>query len=118
MSTVNRRWLLAERPSGHLKDSDFSFVTEPVPQPGPGEFVVKVTHLSFDPTQRGWLAGDTYITAVKIGEVVRAAGWGRVVASKPSEVSGRYESRARSAGRITASPMAAASGRRRRCIRA
>lgn len=81
MSAANRRWLLAERPSGNLKDSDFNFVTEPAPQPGPGEFVVKVTHLSFDPTQRGWLAGDTYIPAVKIGEVVRAAGVGEVVAS-------------------------------------
>ena len=81
MSTVNRRWLLARRPEGHLKDSDFEFVREAVPAPGPGEILVKVTHLSFDPTQRGWLAGDTYIPAVKIGEVVRAAGVGEVVAS-------------------------------------
>ena len=78
---INRRWLLAERPSGNLKDSDFNFVREAVPAPGPGEFVVKVTHLSFDPTQRGWLAADSYLPAVKIGEVVRAGGAGEVVAS-------------------------------------
>ena len=70
--TVNRRWVLAQRPSGHLKDSDFELRRETVPAPGPGEFVVRVTHLSFDPTQRGWLQADSYLPAVKIGEVVRA----------------------------------------------
>lgn len=79
--TVNRRWLLAQRPSGNLKDSDFELSEERLPAPGPGEFVVKVTHLSFDPTQRGWLQQDSYLPAVKIGEVVRAGGAGEVVAS-------------------------------------
>jgi len=81
-SNVNRRWLLAARPSGNLKDSDFRLDTQPMPEPGEGEFVIKVTHLSFDPTQRGWIGGDTYLPAVKIGEVVRAGGAGEVVASK------------------------------------
>ncbi len=79
--TVNRRWVLAQRPSGHLKDSDFELVTEAMPTPGPGQFVVRTTHLSFDPTQRGWLQADSYLPAVKIGEVVRAGGAGEVVAS-------------------------------------
>ncbi|BCW87161.1 NADPH-dependent curcumin reductase [Alphaproteobacteria bacterium SO-S41] len=79
--SINRRWLLAQRPSGNLKDSDFELVREAIPTPGAGEFVVKVTHLSFDPTQRGWLAADSYLPAVKIGEVVRAGGAGEVVAS-------------------------------------
>ena len=78
---VNRRWLLKQRPSGNLKDSDFDFVKEAVPEPGPGQFLVKVTHLSFDPTQRGWLQQDSYMPAVKIGEVVRAGAAGEVVAS-------------------------------------
>ena len=37
--------------------------------------------LSCDPTQRGWIAFDTYLPAVKIGEVVRSIGAGRIVAS-------------------------------------
>lgn len=80
-ASVNRRWLLAARPTGNLKDSDFELSPEPMPVPGEGEFVIKVTHLSFDPTQRGWIGGDTYLPAVKIGEVVRAGGAGEVVAS-------------------------------------
>ncbi len=37
--------------------------------------------LSCDPAQRMWLATDTYVPAVKIGEVVRSRGAGRIVAS-------------------------------------
>lgn len=78
---ANRRWLLAARPQGPIDESIFSRVEEPVPVPGAGEFLVRVTHLSFDPTQRGWLSGDTYIPAVPIGSVVRAAAAGQVVQS-------------------------------------
>jgi len=81
MSETNRRWLLAARPQGMIKDSDFRLAESPVPEPGAGEFLVRVTHLSFDPTQRGWLAADSYLPAVKIGEPVRAGAVGQVVKS-------------------------------------
>ena len=79
---INRRWLLAARPVGELQDSCFRLVEEPVPSIGDGEILVRVLFLSCDPTQRGWIARDTYLPAVKIGEVVRSGGVGRVVASK------------------------------------
>ena len=81
MADINRRWLLAKRPEGMVKDSDFKLVQEPVPEPGAGEFLVRQTHLSFDPTQRGWISMDTYLPAVKLGDVVRAGGVGQVVKS-------------------------------------
>jgi NADPH-dependent curcumin reductase CurA len=80
--TTTRRWLLKSRPNGPLKDSDFDLVTVPMPEVGEGQFLVKLTHFSFDPTQRGWLGGDTYLPAVPIGGVVRAGGIGEVVASR------------------------------------
>jgi NADPH-dependent curcumin reductase CurA len=80
--TTTRRWLLKSRPNGPLKDSDFDLVTVPMPEVGEGQFLVRLTHFSFDPTQRGWLGGDTYLPAVPIGGVVRAGGIGEVVASK------------------------------------
>jgi NADPH:quinone reductase-like Zn-dependent oxidoreductase len=46
---------------------------------------VRNTMLSCDPTQRGWIAFDTYLPAVKIGEVVRSMGAGRIVASNHSD---------------------------------
>jgi NADPH-dependent curcumin reductase len=74
----NRQWLLARRPDGALKDSDFTFVENEAPTPGEGEVLVRALMLSCDPTQRAWIAGDTYLPAVKIGEVVRSFGAGRV----------------------------------------
>jgi NADPH-dependent curcumin reductase len=82
MAELNRRWLLKSRPVGALADTDFEFVQEPVPEPADGQIVVRVLMLSCDPTQRTWIAGDTYLPAVKIGEVVRSGGAGRVVKSR------------------------------------
>jgi NADPH-dependent curcumin reductase CurA len=77
----NRQWLLARRPEGALKDSDFTFVESDIPAPGEGEVLVRNLLLSCDPTQRAWIACDTYLPAVKIGEVVRSFGAGRIEAS-------------------------------------
>ena len=74
----NRQWLLARRPEGALKDSDFTFVETEAPAPGAGEVLVRTLMLSCDPTQRAWIAGDTYLPAVRIGEVVRSFGAGRI----------------------------------------
>ena len=58
--TRNRRWLLARRPEGMIRDDDFRLAEEPVGDPGSGQVLVQVQVLSCDPTQRGWLAADTY----------------------------------------------------------
>ena len=60
----------------------FERADAPVPSAaGPGQFLVRVTHLSFDPTQRGWISGDTYIPAVPIGGVMRAFAAGEIIES-------------------------------------
>ena len=83
----NRQWLLARRPQGALQTEDFKFVETEAPIPRDGEVLVRNLMLSCDPTQRGWIAGDTYLPAVKIGEVVRSLGAGRVVASNSTSFS-------------------------------
>src|SRR5271170_2771926 len=83
----NRQWLLAQRPDGTIRDSDFKLVETDVPTPGEGEVLVRNLMLSCDPTQRGWMARDTYLPAVKIGEVVRSIGAGRIVASNNADFS-------------------------------
>jgi NADPH-dependent curcumin reductase CurA len=77
----NRQWLLARRPEGALKDSDFRFAETEVPAPAEGELLIRNLILSCDPTQRAWVAGDTYLPAVKIGEDVRSFRAGRIDAS-------------------------------------
>ena len=83
MSTLqNRQFKLTSRPVGMVKRSDFDFVTTPTGEPGPGEALVRVQYLSLDPAMRGWMnAGRSYIAPVGLGEVMRAGGIGRVVAS-------------------------------------
>jgi NADPH-dependent curcumin reductase CurA len=83
MSQTNRQVRLAARPSGLPRLADWQFTNEAVPDPGPGEFVTEISHLSIDPAMRGWMnAGASYVPPVDIGAVMRAGGIGRVTASQ------------------------------------
>jgi NADPH-dependent curcumin reductase CurA len=92
--TSNRQFRLAARPVGLSKNSDWSFTTEKVPEPAEGQVLVKVLQLSLDPAMRGWMnEGRSYVPPVGIGEVMRAGGVGKVVASKnPQFAPGEYVS--------------------------
>jgi NADPH-dependent curcumin reductase CurA len=82
-SLVNHQVRLAARPVGLPKASDWQFTEEPVRSPAEGGVLVKALALSLDPAMRGWMnEGRSYIPPVGIGEVMRAGGIGRVVASK------------------------------------
>jgi NADPH-dependent curcumin reductase CurA len=82
MSFTNHQIRLAARPLGNPKRSDWSFTEEAVGDPAPGGVLVKVLQLSLDPAMRGWMnEGKSYIPPVGIGEVMRAGGVGKVVAS-------------------------------------
>lgn len=83
MSLTNHQFRLAARPVGLPKRSDWNYAEEPVRDPGPGEVLVKTLYLSLDPAMRGWMnEGRSYIAPVGIGEVMRAGGAGRVIASE------------------------------------
>ena len=86
----NRQWLLERRPQGMISAADFRWVESEVPAPAEGEVLVRNLWLSCDPTQRGWIAGDTYLPAVKLGAVVRSFAVGQVVESRdPKFVKGQ-----------------------------
>jgi NADPH-dependent curcumin reductase CurA len=81
-SLQNRQFKLISRPVEMVKRSDFEFTTTPAAEPGPGEALVRVLYLSLDPAMRGWMnEGRSYIAPVALGDVMRAGGIGRVVAS-------------------------------------
>lgn len=83
MNLINHQFRLAARPQGLPKRSDWNYVEEPVRDPGPGEVLVKTLYVSLDPAMRGWMnEGRSYIAPVGIGEVMRAGGAGRVIASQ------------------------------------
>ncbi len=79
---MNRQWVLARRPRGLVSAEDFRWVESAAPEPAEGEVLVRNLYLSCDPTQRGWMAADTYMPAVKIGEVMRSFAAGKVIASR------------------------------------
>ena len=83
MSLTNHQFRLAARPVGLPKRSDWNYVEEPVRDPGPGEVLIKTLYLSLDPAMRGWMnEGRSYVAPVGIGDVMRAGGAGRVIASQ------------------------------------
>ena len=82
----NRQFKLAKRPVGTPNRDNWSFETSARPEPGDGQFVVRVRYLSLDPAMRGWMnEGKSYVPPVAIGEVMRAGAVGEIVASKHAD---------------------------------
>lgn len=83
MPTYSKEVRLAQRPEGYPDSSTWDVAEVEVPEPGPGEFVVRVELISLDPAMRGWLNDvRSYVPPVGIGEVMRALAAGTVTASK------------------------------------
>ena len=83
---VNHQVRLASRPVGLPTAANWQFTEEPVVEPGAGGVLVQTLALSLDPAMRGWMnEGRSYIPPVGLGEVMRAGGIGRVVASSHPE---------------------------------
>ncbi|WP_312958315.1 NADP-dependent oxidoreductase [Stutzerimonas nitrititolerans] len=83
MNIKNRQFLLAQRPVGAPTRETFDFTENELGEPGPKQILVKNEYLSIDPAMRGWMNdAKSYIPPVGIGEVMRALGVGRVVASQ------------------------------------
>lgn len=69
----NRMVKLARRPVGMTKRADFTIENGPVPEPGPGEFRVRIEYVSLDPAMRGWMNDSkSYVAPIGIGEVMRS----------------------------------------------
>jgi NADPH-dependent curcumin reductase CurA len=83
---TNRQWRLAERPAGIDVERCFRLDEEPAPDvAADDQIVVRNLVFSLDPTQRGWIARDTYMPAVKIGAVMRSFAVGRVEQSRSAD---------------------------------
>lgn len=68
---VNRQWLLASRPVGAPKLSNFDFVESEKPVPQQGEVLLRTVYLSLDPYMRGRMNdAKSYAEPVAIGEVM------------------------------------------------
>lgn len=80
---VNRQMLLTSRPGGIPQAGDFTLAETGVPEPGPGQFLVRNIYLSVDPAQRGWASTEAnYSQPVALGTPMRALAVGVVTASR------------------------------------
>jgi NADPH-dependent curcumin reductase len=77
-----KRIVLASRPVGEPKPSDFRTEEFPIPAPGAGEVLLRTIWLSLDPYMRGRMSdGPSYATPVPIGGVMEAGTVNEVIAS-------------------------------------
>jgi NADPH-dependent curcumin reductase CurA len=84
MSDVCQQFILAARPDGLPKESDFALRESPLPELADGQVRVRTCYLSVDPYMRGLMAGAAmpYSPAYPPGEVVLGGAVGRVEQSR------------------------------------
>lgn len=72
MSNKNTAWYLRSRPEGEVEPGHFDVRTEPIPEPGPGQVLVRNIYLMVPASMRLWMnAEDSYLPAQPLGEVMR-----------------------------------------------
>jgi NADPH-dependent curcumin reductase len=84
MSEVKvRQIVLAARPQGRPKASDFRLEETPIPTPSEGQILLRVQYLSLDPYMRGRMDDrKSYATPVPLGGVMQGESVATVIASR------------------------------------
>lgn len=87
MPEINRRLILAARPTGVVGSDIVKLESAAAPTPAAGEALVRVRYLSIDPTIRTWMNdAPGYLPPIQINDVIRGGGISEVLESN----SGRY----------------------------
>lgn len=82
-TTINRRILLASRPTGAPLLENFRFEDVPVSDPSEGEVLLKILYLSLDPYMRGRMsAAKSYAKPVEVGAVMEGGAVAEVILSR------------------------------------
>ncbi len=82
MSNTNRVYRLAKRPEGTPDHDTFELSEEEIPEPGPGEVLIKTLYLSVDPYMRDRMRdSESYEEPWDVGDALRGAVVGEVVES-------------------------------------
>lgn len=80
---TNHQWVLTSRPTTSVTADNFALVESEISDPPAEHVLVKITHLSFDPSMRGQIAENPgYAAAVPIGGVMRSMAAGEVIQSR------------------------------------
>src|SRR4051794_25821393 len=80
--TTARQIVLAARPTGRPQLSDFRLEETAIPEPRPGEVLLRIQYLSLDPYMRGRMDDrKSYVEPVKLGAVMPGENIAVVIAS-------------------------------------
>lgn len=79
---INRRIILAHIPEGKLTPADFELEDGSIPEPDPGQLLLRTRILSLDPANRAWMQGATYRSKLEGGTVMAGLAISEVVESK------------------------------------
>ncbi|MEM7222720.1 MAG: NADP-dependent oxidoreductase [Pseudomonadota bacterium] len=83
MAGVNHRYILRAHGDEGITAELFALEEAPVPEPGPGQCLIKVLWLSVDPAMRGWISTwPNYRDPVALGSVMVGFTVGQVLASR------------------------------------
>jgi NADPH-dependent curcumin reductase CurA len=83
MPTRSREIQLAARPHGEPKDTDFRLAEVELPDPGPGQVLVRNTYMSVDPYMRGRMDDrESYVPPFALDAPLDGGAVGEVVASQ------------------------------------
>lgn len=78
------QWRVARRPQGNVVPDDFEWAAVPIPEPGPGEALLKVHYLGLAPVMRMYMLGGSPSGEVPlaIGDVIHGRGVAQIVKSR------------------------------------
>jgi NADPH-dependent curcumin reductase CurA len=85
MADKNRQILFAARPQGEPKASDFNLIETPIPEPAPGEILLRTVYLGLDPIIRLRMNANTYWPSLELGKPLHARALCAVVKSNNPE---------------------------------
>lgn len=81
--TTNIQWVLAARPIGAVRESDFRLVETPLRPLAEGEFRIEVLYLGVAAVMRGYMLNtEKFERPLEIGDVMHGRGVGRIVESR------------------------------------
>ncbi|MEC4016159.1 NADP-dependent oxidoreductase [Streptomyces sp. H27-D2] len=84
---TGREWHLVARPHGWPKPEDFALRETAVPEPGPGQILVRNIHLSVDPYMRGRMNDvKSYTPPFQLDQPMEGGAVGEVIASNADTV--------------------------------
>ncbi|MBM4192138.1 MAG: NADP-dependent oxidoreductase [Gammaproteobacteria bacterium] len=84
--TMNTQWVLAARPVGAVKESDFRLIEAPLCPLADGEFRIEVLYLGVAAVMRGYILNtEKFERPLEIGDVMHGRGVGRIVESRNAD---------------------------------